>query len=157
MKDEATLSYPPLNLPAADLRIESGDSGYTVFDPLRRRRVRLTPEEWVRQHFTAYLIQHKGYPAGLLGNEVSLTINGMTRRCDSVLYGLDRQPQMIIEYKAPSVKITPKVLEQVATYNLLLHVDYLVMSNGLTHYCCKMDYESKKYVFLSEIPAYENL
>ena len=140
MKDEATLSYPPLNLPAADLRIESGDSGYTVFDPLRRRRVRLTPEEWVRQHFTAYLIQHKGYPAGLLGNEVSLTINGMTRRCDSVLYGLDRQPQMIVW-----------------RYNTVLRVEWLIVSNGLHHIVCHLNREKNTYEFLPDIPSYETL
>ena len=92
-----------------------------------------------------------------MANEVSLPVGTKRLRADSVLYDRDMHPRMIIEYKAPSVKITPKVLEQVATYNLLLHVDYLVMSNGLTHYCCQMDYESKKYVFLPEIPAYENL
>lgn len=154
MKDEAALSYPPLNLPAADLRIESGDSGYTVFDPLRRRRVRLTPEEWVRQHFTAYLIQHKGYPAGLLGNEVSLTINGMTRRCDSVLYGLDRLPRMIIEYKAPSVALTQKVFDQVWRYNTVMRVEWLIVSNGLQHIVCHLDKEKGTYRFLSEVPEF---
>ena len=157
MKDETRPSYPPLNLPAAELRLEQADGGYTVFDPLRRRHVRLTPEEWVRQHFTAYLIQHKGYPAGLLGNEVSLTINGMTRRCDTVLYGLDRQPRMIIEYKAPVVALTQKVFDQVWRYNTVLRVEWLIVSNGLHHIVYHLNREKNTYEFLPDIPSYETL
>lgn len=151
------LSYPPLNLPPAELRLEQTDAAITVFDPLRRRRVRLTPEEWVRQHFTAFLIHHKGYPAGLLGNEVSLTLNGMTRRCDSVLYGLDRQPRMIIEYKAPSVKITQKVFDQIWRYNMVMRVEWLIVSNGLQHIVCHLDKENGTYAFLPELPDYAAL
>lgn len=151
------LSYPPLNLPPAELRLEQTDAAITVFDPLRRRRVRLTPEEWVRQHFTAFLIHHKGYPAGLLGNEVSLTLNGMTRRCDSVLYGLDRQPRMIIEYKAPSVKITQKVFDQIWRYNMVMRVEWLIVSNGLQHIVCHLDKENGTYAFLPEFPDYAAL
>lgn len=157
MKDETPLSYPTLNLPPADLHIEQAEGGATVFDPLRRRHVRLTPEEWVRQHFTAYLIHHKGYPAGLLGNEVSLTINGMTRRCDSVLYGLDRQPRMIIEYKAPTVALTQRVFDQVWRYNMVMRVEWLIVSNGLQHIVCHLDKERGSYVFLNEVPSYESL
>lgn len=157
MKDETVLSYPTLNLPPAELRLEQTESGVTVFDPLRRRHVRLTPEEWVRQHFTAYLIHEKGYPAGLLGNEVSLTINGMTRRCDSVLYGLDRQPRMIIEYKAPTVALTQKVFDQVWRYNTVMRVEWLIVSNGLQHIVCHLNKEKGTYAFLEEVPAYESL
>ena len=154
MKDEKALSYPPLNLPAAELNIQQEDGVATVFDPLRRRRVRLTPEEWVRQHFTAFLVQHKGYPAGLLGNEVSLTLNGMSRRCDSVLYGLDRQPRMIIEYKAPTVALTQKVFDQVWRYNMVLRVEWLIVSNGLQHIICHLDKESGTYAFQAQVPDY---
>ena len=154
MKDEMGLSYPTLNLPTAELRLEQAEGGLTVFDPLRRRHVRLTQEEWVRQHFTAYLIQHKGYPAGLLGNEVSLTINGMTRRCDTVLYGLDRQPLMIIEYKAPMVALTQKVFDQVWRYNMVMRVEWLIVSNGLQHIVCHLDKEKGTYKFLPEVPEF---
>lgn len=123
-----------------------------ILDILRHRYVALTPEEWVRQNFVHYLISELHYPSGLLANEVSLPVGTKRLRADSVLYDRDMHPRMIIEYKAPSVKITPKVLEQVATYNLLLHVDYLVMSNGLTHYCCKMDYKSKNMYFYLGFP-----
>lgn len=157
MKDDKALSYPPLQLPEADLRIECAEGIATVFDPLRRKRVRLTPEEWVRQHFTSFLIHHKGYPAGLLGNEVSLTQNGMTRRCDTVLYGLDRAPRMIVEYKAPSVALTQKVFDQVWRYNMVLRVEWLIVSNGLQHLVCHLDKESGTYAFLAQVPQYDEL
>ena len=147
----------PINLPCRDIKIGGTREKPLVLDILRHRYVALTPEEWVRQNFVHYLISDLHYPSGLLANEVSLQVGSKRLRADSVLYDRNMHPRMIIEYKAPSVQITQKVLEQVATYNLLLHVDYLVMSNGLTHYCCKMDYEGKKYIFLPHIPPYENL
>lgn len=150
--------FPQLNLPAAELKVgRDEDGGVTVFDPLRRRRVRLTPEEWVRQHFTSFLIHHKGYPAGMLGNEVSLTLNGMTRRCDSVLYDKERQPRMIIEYKAPSVALTQRVFDQVWRYNMVLRVEWLIVSNGLQHVVCHLDKTKGTYEFLSQVPEYGSL
>jgi len=128
-----------------------------IFDFLRRKYVALTPEEWVRQHFTHYLVEHKGYPKGLLGNEIELQIGDKRLRCDSILYNKVAQPQMIIEYKAPTVPLQQKVFDQISAYNLLLRVDYLIISNGMEHYCCKMDYEHQKYVFLQDIPDYEKL
>lgn len=149
------MSFPPLNLPPAELNIITDDKGNAmVLDTLRRRRVRLTPEEWVRQHFTHYLIGHKGYPAGLLGNEVTVELNGLKRRCDTVLYGLDRQPQMIIEYKAPTVALTQKVFDQVWRYNTVLRVEWLIVSNGLKHVVCHLDKEANTYAFLAEVPDY---
>ena len=128
-----------------------------IFDFLRRKYVVLTPEEWVRQHFTHYLVEQKGYPKGLLGNEVELRLGDKKLRCDSILYNNVALPQMIIEYKAPHVQIQQKTFDQISAYNLLLRVDYLIVSNGLQHYCCKMDYEQQKYHFLEEIPDYEKL
>ena len=128
-----------------------------IFDFLRRKYVALTPEEWVRQHFTHYLVEHKGYPKGLLGNEIELQIGDKRLRCDSILYNKVAQPQMIIEYKAPTVPLQQKVFDQVSAYHLLLRVDYLLISNGMEHYCCKMDYEHRKYIFLQDIPDYEKL
>ena len=128
-----------------------------IFDFLRRKHVALTPEEWVRQHFTHFLVEHKGYPKGLLGNEIELHIGDKKLRCDTILYNKEAQPQMIIEYKAPSVQIQQKTFDQISAYNLLLHVDYLIVSNGLQHYCCKMDYEQQRYCFLKDIPDYEKL
>ena len=146
-----------LNLPPYEIKITEKDGKRMIFDFLRRKYVALTPEEWVRQHFTHYLVEHKGYPKGLLGNEIELQIGDKRLRCDSILYNKVAQPQMIIEYKAPTVPLQQKVFDQVSAYNLLLRVDYLVISNGMEHYCCKMDYEHQKYLFLQEIPDYEKL
>ena len=128
-----------------------------IFDFLRRKYVALTPEEWVRQHFVHFLIEHKGYPKGLIGNEIELQIGAKRLRCDTILYNKMAQPQMIIEYKAPTIPIQQKVFQQISTYNLLLKVDYLIVSNGIQHYCCKMDYDNQKCLFLEDIPEYEKL
>ena len=146
-----------LNLPKYEIRIGRKDGRLTIFDFLRRRYVALTPEEWVRQHFTHFLVEHKSYPQGLLANEVELSVGDKSLRCDSVLYDRELRPRMIVEYKAPHIKLTQKVFQQIATYNLLLHVDYLVVSNGIEHHCVKMDYDNEKYLFLEDIPEYKNL
>ena len=146
-----------LNLPQYEIKISEKDGKRMIFDFLRRKYVALTPEEWVRQHFTHYLVEHKGYPKGLLGNEIELQIGDKRLRCDSILYNKVAQPQMIIEYKAPTVPLQQKVFDQISAYNLLLRVDYLIISNGMEHYCCKMDYEHQKYLFLQDIPDYEKL
>ena len=147
----------PLNLPSFDISIAQRNGRPTVFDPLRRRFVALTPEEWVRQHFVNYLVQHLHYPAGLMANEVELTVGDKHLRCDTLLYNKDMQPQMIIEYKAPHIALSQKVFNQITAYNLLLHVDYLVVSNGMEHLCCQMDYDNRRYVFLHDIPDYNQL
>lgn len=146
-----------LNLPTYDVRLKGDAAKPFIFDRLRRKYVALTPEEWVRQHFVNFLINHKGYPASLLANEVKLQMGHKTLRADSVLYGNDLRARMIIEYKAPSVAITEKVFHQIGTYNLLLGVDYMVVSNGLEHYCCKAADSSGKFTFLNEIPEYSRL
>ncbi len=146
-----------LNLPPANLKVVNRDGSSYVFDILRRRYIKITPEEWVRQHFVHYLIHHKGYPASQMANEISLTLGTTSKRCDSVLYGIHAQPRMIIEYKAPHIALTQKVFDQISRYNICLHVDYLCISNGLSHYCCRMDYEHNTYQFLPEIPSFQKL
>ena len=146
-----------LNLPPYDIKLGGTRQRPQIFDFLRRRFVALTPEEWVRQHFTHWLVGHKGYPQALLGNEIELTVGEKKLRCDSILYNKELQPRMILEYKAPSIALTQKVFNQISTYNLLLHVDYLVVSNGLQHYCCRMDYEQHTYHFLETVPTYSEL
>ena len=147
-----------LNLPPIQPRLaERADGRPAIFDVIRRRYVALTPEEWVRQHFVHYLLEHKGYPSALLANEVQLTLNGMSRRCDTVLYRRDRTPRLIVEYKAPEVEITQRVFDQITRYNMVLRADYLVVSNGLQHYCCRLDYHRHSYSFLRDIPAYGEL
>lgn len=147
----------PLNLPSFDIKLQGSREHPRILDVLRRRYVALTPEEWVRQSFIHYLIEHMDYPQTLLANEVALRVGDKQLRADSVLYDRDLRPKMIIEYKAPTVAITQHVFEQIATYNILLHVDYLMVSNGLVHYCCKMDYEGKRCLYLDHIPKYEEL
>ncbi len=146
-----------LNLPPFDVKLRGTRENPEIFDFLRKRFVALTPEEWVRQHFTHWLIEHKGYPQGLIGNEISLKCGEKNVRCDSLLYHKTGLPQMIIEYKAPTVSLTQRVFDQIAAYNLLLHVDYLMISNGIQHICCQMNYEQRKYDFLQEIPDYQDI
>ena len=146
-----------LNLPSYEINITEKGGKRLIFDFLRRKFVALTPEEWVRQHFVHYLVEHKGYPKGLLGNEIELHLGEKRLRCDTLLYNRELRPRMIVEYKAPTIQLQQKTFDQISVYNLLLKVDYLVVSNGLQHYCCKMDYEHQKYLFLQEIPDYENL
>ena len=146
-----------LNLPPFEVKLKGTREKPEIFDFLRRRYVALTPEEWVRQHFTHWLVEQKGYPKGLLGNEIALKIGEKTLRCDSILYDQEAQPKMIIEYKAPTVPLTQRVFDQISAYNLLLHVDYLMVSNGRQHYCCRMDYQHQCYEFLQEIPVFSAL
>ena len=133
------------------------DGRPVIFDFLRRKYVALTPEEWVRQHFVHYLTEHKGYPPTLLANEVELRIGEKRLRCDTVLYTNTLRPRMIIEYKAPTVAITQRVFEQIMAYNLMLQVDYLIVSNGLVHYCFRVEKESQKFLQMEDIPNYENI
>lgn len=146
-----------LNLPPFEIKLRGTKAQPQIFDILRKKYIALTPEEWVRQHFVHFLVEHKGYPAALMANEIQLKVGEKTLRADSVLYSRDLKPRMIIEYKAPHIPITQKVFDQISIYNMPLHVDYLVVSNGLQHYICKMDYNDKKYLFLEDIPDYEEL
>ena len=123
-----------LNLPAYDVKIRGTRERPEIFDFLRHRFVALTPEEWVRQHFTHWLVDHKDYPKGLLANEVALVCGDKTVRCDSIVYASDQRPLMIIEYKAPTVPLTQHVFTQISSYNLLLHVQRpaaLLSAHGL--------------------------
>jgi hypothetical protein len=146
-----------INLPPFEIKMSERSGKRIIFDFLRRRYVALTPEEWVRQHFVHYLVEHKGYPKGLLANELSLQVGEKRLRCDTVLYDTALHPRMIIEYKAPDVSITQRVFNQITAYNFLLHVDYLVVSNGIQHYCLRMDYARHSYEFLDAIPSYSQL
>lgn len=149
----------PLNLPQADVQLrpdaDSRRGGLELYDPLRRRWVALTPEEWVRRHFTAFLEAERGFPAALMANEVALEFNGMLRRCDTVLYSRSLKPLCIVEYKAPDVAITQKVFDQIARYNSVLQAPYLIVSNGMEHYCCR--YTGNTYTFLREIPRFDEI
>ncbi|RHU30544.1 MULTISPECIES: type I restriction enzyme HsdR N-terminal domain-containing protein [unclassified Parabacteroides] len=146
-----------LNLPTFAAKVKEKDGKHVIFDPVRRKFVALTPEEWVRQHFVNYLISDKGYPKELLANEVPLKLNGTSKRCDTVAYNRFLTPLMIVEYKAPHIEITSSVFDQIVRYNMVLHVRYLAVSNGISHFCCKIDYENLTYSFLEGIPEYDVL
>ena len=146
-----------LNLPAFNAKIETRNGKNVICDVIRRRYVALTPEEWVRQHFVHFLLAHKGYPQSLIANEVQVQLNNTKKRCDTVLYRRDLTARMIVEYKAPEIEITQKVFDQITRYHMALKVDYLIVSNGIQHYCCRMDYEQNSYTFLKEIPDYQLL
>lgn len=146
-----------LNLPSAALKITRKENRDYVFDTLRKKYVALTPEEWVRQNFVHFLIRYKNYPVGLLANEVQISLNSTRKRCDTVLYNRNLTARMIIEYKAPSVNITQEVFNQITRYNIVLKVDYLIVTNGINHYCCKVDYKNNSYSFLRDIPEYSEL
>ena len=147
-----------LNLPEYDYKVKKREDGaWAIWDRLRSRWVSLTPEEWVRQHFVEWLISDKGFPAALMGNEVSLTQNGIARRCDTVVGDRTGLPLVIIEYKAPTINITQNTFDQIVRYNMVLHARYLIVSNGMTHYCCRIDYEKGSYRFLEDIPPYNEL
>ena len=146
-----------LNLPSFERKVMMKDGKPAILDIIRRQYVALTPEEWVRQHFVHFLISHKGYPQALMGNEVQLKLNGMSRRCDTVVYDRALKPRVIVEYKAPTVNITQQVFDQICRYNMVLEVDFLVVSNGLRHYCCQVDAKNGSYAFLEDIPDYDTL
>jgi len=154
-----SLSTPPpqLNLPPAELLLRPGRKGVEVYDMLRCKWVVLTSEEWVRQYFVHYLNGCLGFPTSMMANEVGITLNHTSRRCDTVVYSSALEPLMIVEYKAPSVKIDRGVFEQVVRYNIVLRVPYLVVSNGMKHYCMRVDAATRKCEMLTDIPVYNSL
>jgi hypothetical protein len=145
-----------LNLPQFEVKIKKEDKVY-IWDNIRRKYVALTPEEWVRQHFVNYLITEKGYPGSLIANEIQINLNNQKKRCDTIIYDRELSPLVIVEYKAPDVKITQEVFDQIARYNIVLKVKYLIVSNGLEHYCCSIDYENMNFKYLTEVPHHTSL
>lgn len=143
-----------LSLPPVDLKTRKENDIVKVFDIVRNKYVALTPEEFVRQHFVHWLVNTYHYPLSLLMNEVTINLNGLSRRCDTVLFRADGRPRVIVEYKAPTVPITQKTFDQIARYNLVLEADYLIVSNGVNHYCCSIDTANKTYNFIPVIPDY---
>jgi len=148
-----------LNLPSFEIRRRMNETSKfeEVWDTQRRRWVKLTPEEWVRQHFVHYLIENLRYPGGRIGNEISIRVGQLERRCDTVVFGDDTHALMIVEYKATTVALTQQVFDQISRYNISLQVDWLVVSNGLQHYCCHFNRSLGRWEFLREIPTYQEL
>lgn len=150
-------NLPPLNLPPVELKFRREDGVLKLFDPLREKYVALTPEEYVRRHFTAWLVDHLHYPKSLVANEVGVRINDMVKRCDTLVADAYGQPLMIVEYKAPGVSVNQAVFDQIVRYNMVLKAKYLVVSNGIHHYCCAINYENGTYNFIPKVPDYNEI
>lgn len=146
-----------LNLPPYTFNISGNEGSELILDRIRRKFVRLTPEEWVRQNFVQYLITEGKYPPGLIGIEVMFLLNKLKRRVDILVYNRSGKPVMIVECKEPDVKIDEKVFDQIVTYNLGLKVPYIVVTNGLVHYACKLKSDQPGYEYINVIPLYEEL
>jgi hypothetical protein len=146
-----------LNLPAYSFRITGKAGAELILDPIRKKYIKLTPEEWVRQNFVQYLIHEGKYPAGLIGIEVFFPFNNLKKRVDILIHNRSGEPVMIVECKAPDISLNDKVFDQIVTYNLGFKVPYLVVTNGMDHYACKIHVEEKKFEFLLVIPLYEDL
>ena len=146
-----------LNLPDFDFRMRKSNNKTEIFDEFRNKFVVLTPEEWVRQNLLKYLNIEKNIPKGLMAIEKGLTVNRLKKRTDIVIYNRKGNPSMIVECKAPKIKISQDTFEQIARYNMTLKVDYLLVSNGLKHYCCIINFEKQWYTFIETIPDFGQL
>lgn len=146
-----------INFPKFDYRLKSTENKVSIFDVIRKKFVVLQPEEWVRQHCIHYLMTEKKYPHSLINIEKELTINGLKKRYDIVVFNSDGSIFLIVECKAPKIKINQTTFDQIARYNLALNSKYLMVTNGISHYYCKMDMKTEKYTFLKTIPDYKNI
>ncbi len=146
------------SLPQADLKIRLNSSGTKeVLDIFRKKYVKLNPEEEVRQNFLHYLVNNKAYPVSLISVEKGLVVNELQKRFDAVVYRNNGNPLVLLEFKSPAIKITQNVFEQISAYNIILKVDYLIVSNGNSHYCCKVNYEKSSIEFIKDIPHWEEM
>ena len=143
-----------LNFPSYAFRLKSSENKTLIFDIIRKKYVVLTPEEWVRQHVLRFLLEEKNYPASLIAVERQLKIHTRTKRTDIVVYNTQGTPEVLIECKAPSVKITQDAFDQIARYNLTAKASYLMVINGLVHYYYQIHTENKTYIFLNDILGY---
>jgi predicted type IV restriction endonuclease len=143
-----------LTLPPYSYKIREALAGKQIFDFIRAKYVALTPEEWVRQHFLNYMVTSLGYPQGLIKVEASFRLNSMLRRADILVYSRSGLPVLIVECKAPEVKINQTVFDQIINYNFNYGVKFIVMTNGVKHFAAKVDQEAKKFCFLEQMPDY---
>ncbi|MCP9201118.1 type I restriction enzyme HsdR N-terminal domain-containing protein [Gramella sp. GC03-9] len=144
-----------LNFPSYSFRFKNSQNKIAVFDDLRKKFIILTPEEWVRQHCVKFLKEEKKYPYSLINVEKQLKLAGLTKRYDIVVFEPDGKIKIVVECKAPSVKITQDTFDQIARYNMSLQAEFLMVTNGLQHFFCKLDYENETYIFLKELPQYK--
>jgi hypothetical protein len=143
-----------LNFPVYNFRFKNSENKVAIFDEIRKKFIILTPEEWVRQHVVQFLLQEKKYPKSHTNVEKLLTVNDLKKRYDVVVYNPDGSIAVLVECKAPEIKISQDTFDQIARYNLTLKANYLMVTNGLNHYFCMMDFENEKYLFLKELPDF---
>jgi hypothetical protein len=144
-----------LNFPKYSFRFKSSENKVSIFDDIRKKFVALQPEEWVRQHCVQFLIRQKNYPPTLINVEKELRVSDLRKRYDIVVFNRDGSVGLVVECKSPAQKITQETFDQIARYNRALNADYLMVTNGLNHYYCKMNYDAQHYQFLKEIPTYK--
>jgi hypothetical protein len=147
----------PLNLPSFEKSIKLVQGQKKIFDRIRKKYVVLTPEEWVRQHFINFLIEHRGYPMGLMAVEQKVIINGMPQRVDIVTYSRNGKPLLVVECKAPELELTQETYRQAARYNLTLNANYLVITNGKKHFCSWVDTKNMEFRMLNDIPNFKEI
>jgi hypothetical protein len=148
---------PQLCFPASNFKLKEEGGKLYIFDQSRRKYVLLTSEEWVRQNCLHYLHDHKNFPISLLSVEKSFKLNNLVLRYDIVAYSKKAEPVLLVECKAPDVKITQQTFDQIAVYNLELKVPYLLVTNGIDLFCCSVDFENSRFMFLKEIPDYQTI
>jgi hypothetical protein len=143
-----------LNLPQYPFRIKSKENKLYIFDRNRKKEVLLTDEEWVRQHFVEYLVNDKDYPRSLIAVEKQCKVENMTKRTDIMVFDRKGEAEIIVECKAPHIKINQSTFDQIARYNLQMKANYLIVTNGLEHFFCQMDHKAREYKFLKDIPNF---
>ena len=144
----------PLNFPSYTFRVKNSENRPLIFDEIRKKFIVLTPEEWVRQHVVKFLIQEKNYPISHINVEKQITLNGLKKRYDIVVFKQDGKLDKLVECKAPEITISQNTFDQIAQYNFKLNANYLMVTNGLAHYYCQMDFVAEKYQFMQEIPDF---
>lgn len=154
MKFTEMFKLVPLNLPSFGLKIKEENGIYHIFDHIRKKYLVLTPEEWVRQHLIHFLIEVKKYPRSLMKLEGGLKLNSLQKRSDILLFNKNGKKIILVECKAPSVKITQDTFDQIARYNFVHKVEWLLVSNGIQHFCCRIDCDKRTYNFVEELPDY---
>ena len=145
-----------LNFPTYSFRFKNSENKVSIFDEIRKKFIVLTPEEWVRQHVIQFLIQNMSYPKSYINVEKLIKVNGLSKRYDGIVFKPNGEIFLLIECKAPEVPISQDTFDQIARYNLELKAQYLMVTNGLNHYFCQMDFENEKYVFLKELPVFKS-
>jgi hypothetical protein len=144
-----------LNFPSYSFRFKNSENKVGIFDEIRKKFILLTPEEWVRQHTVQYLLQDKKYPKSYINVEKLIQLNDLKKRYDVVIFQPDGSIFLLVECKSPAVTISQNTFDQIARYNLKLKAQYLMVTNGLKHYFCQMDFENEHYVFLEQLPDFK--